>query len=90
MKKEAEQLHLLFYPAFYLSGFGSIFPKVDLCNFIPEEFGIDVAILEEPVCFCYLLLLRPVYRTYVILFVAHTLAFRKSFLIDYIGTFELV
>ena len=63
MKKEAEQLHLLFYPAFYLSGFGSIFPKVDLCNFIPEEFGIDVAILEEPVCFCYLLLLRPVYRT---------------------------
>ena len=28
--------------------------------------------------------------SHVILFVAHTLAFRKSFLIDYIGTFELV
>ncbi|KAL7465716.1 hypothetical protein ACHAXS_006036 [Conticribra weissflogii] len=47
MYDEAEELQILFYPAFYLSSFGSIFPKVDLCNFIPSEL-VDVAILEEP------------------------------------------
>lgn len=49
MPLESQQLKIFFYPAFYLSGFGSIFPKVnDLCNFIPRELGIDIAILEEP------------------------------------------
>ena len=47
MALESKQLQLIFYPAFYLAGFGSIFPKVDLCNFIPREL-VDVAILEEP------------------------------------------
>jgi hypothetical protein len=47
MPHEATQLQIIFYPAFYLSGFGSIFPKVDLCNYIPEHL-VDVAILEEP------------------------------------------
>lgn len=47
MSDESEKLQILFYPAFYLSSFGSIFPKVDLCNFIPAEL-VDVAILEEP------------------------------------------
>ncbi|KAL7532481.1 hypothetical protein ACHAXR_004658, partial [Thalassiosira sp. AJA248-18] len=47
MPNEAAQLQMIFYPAFYLAGFGSIFPKVDLCNFIPREM-VDVAILEEP------------------------------------------
>lgn len=48
MAKEAEQLTLVFYPAFYLEGFGSIFPKVDLCNFAAARGYGDVAILEEP------------------------------------------
>jgi hypothetical protein len=47
MTKESESLKIVWYPAFYLAGFGSIFPKVDLCNFIPQEL-VDVAILEEP------------------------------------------
>lgn len=47
MEKEAELLKIVWYPAFYLGGFGSIFPKVDLCNYIPQELT-DVAILEEP------------------------------------------
>ena len=47
MPLEASRLKMIFYPAFYLAGFGSIFPKVDLCNFIPREL-VDVAILEEP------------------------------------------
>mmetsp|Transcript_13340 Transcript_13340/g.28953 ORF Transcript_13340/g.28953 Transcript_13340/m.28953 type:complete len:1008 (-) Transcript_13340:93-3116(-) len=47
MPLEAKQLKIIFYPAFYLAGFGSIFPKVDLCNFIPSDV-VDVAILEEP------------------------------------------
>ncbi|KAL7545563.1 hypothetical protein ACHAWF_008914 [Thalassiosira exigua] len=47
MRAEAEKLRLIFYPAFYLAGFGSIFPKVDLCNFLPGEY-VDVAVLEEP------------------------------------------
>ena len=47
MTEEAEKLKIVFYPAFYLAGFGSIFPKVDLCNFIPSDL-VDVAILEEP------------------------------------------
>lgn len=47
MDKEVELLKIVWYPAFYLKGFGSIFPKVDLCNFIPHEL-VDVAILEEP------------------------------------------
>jgi len=47
MPREAKELQIIFYPAFYLAGFGSIFPKVDLCNFIPREL-VDVAILEEP------------------------------------------
>lgn len=47
MEKEAERLKIVWYPAFYLAGFGSIFPKVDLCNFIPQDL-VDVAILEEP------------------------------------------
>ncbi|KAL9184808.1 hypothetical protein ACHAXT_002585 [Thalassiosira profunda] len=47
MPREARELRLIFYPAFYLAGFGSIFPKVDLCNFVPREL-VDVAILEEP------------------------------------------
>jgi len=48
MPKEAQQLIILWYPAFYLAGFGSIFPKVDLCNFIPSSLNVDVVILEEP------------------------------------------
>lgn len=47
MESEANELKYIWYPAFYLSGFGSIFPKVDLCNYIPREL-VDVAILEEP------------------------------------------
>jgi hypothetical protein len=47
MELEANELKYIWYPAFYLEGFGSIFPKVDLCNFIPSEL-VDVAILEEP------------------------------------------
>jgi hypothetical protein len=47
MSQEATLLKIVWYPAFYLGGFGSIFPKVDLCNFIPQEL-VDVAILEEP------------------------------------------
>ena len=47
MSKEAESLKIVWYPAFYLGGFGSIFPKVDLCNYIPKEL-VDIAILEEP------------------------------------------
>ena len=47
MDREAELLRIVWYPAFYLGGFGSIFPKVDLCNYIPREL-VDVAILEEP------------------------------------------
>ena len=47
MTDEAKALKIIFYPAFYLAGFGSIFPKVDLCNFIPPNL-VDVAILEEP------------------------------------------
>jgi hypothetical protein len=47
MEKEAALLKIVWYPAFYLGGFGSIFPKVDLCNYIPQEL-VDVAILEEP------------------------------------------
>ena len=47
MGKEADLLKIVWYPAFYLGGFGSIFPKVDLCNYIPREL-VDVAILEEP------------------------------------------
>lgn len=47
MELEANELKYIWYPAFYLSGFGSIFPKVDLCNYIPKELA-DVAILEEP------------------------------------------
>lgn len=47
MKHEAHLLKIIWYPAFYVAGFGSIFPKVDLCNFIPKEL-VDVAILEEP------------------------------------------
>ena len=47
MDKEAELLRIVWYPAFYLGGFGSIFPKVDLCNYIPTGL-VDVAILEEP------------------------------------------
>ena len=48
MAKEAEKLTLVFYPAFYLAGFGSIFPKVDLCNFVARSGYADVVILEEP------------------------------------------
>jgi len=47
MEVEANELKYIWYPAFYLAGFGSIFPKVDLCNYIPGEL-VDVAILEEP------------------------------------------
>lgn len=47
MELEANELKYIWYPSFYLSGFGSIFPKVDLCNYIPREL-VDVAILEEP------------------------------------------
>jgi len=47
MVEEEKELKMIFYPAFYLAGFGSIFPKVDLCNFIPKEL-VDVAVLEEP------------------------------------------
>ena len=47
MEREANDLKYIWYPAFYLAGFGSIFPKVDLCNYIPSEL-VDVAILEEP------------------------------------------
>eukprot|EP00574_Skeletonema_japonicum_P012376 CAMPEP_0201720200 /NCGR_PEP_ID=MMETSP0593-20130828/5211_1 /ASSEMBLY_ACC=CAM_ASM_000672 /TAXON_ID=267983 /ORGANISM="Skeletonema japonicum, Strain CCMP2506" /LENGTH=854 /DNA_ID=CAMNT_0048210807 /DNA_START=65 /DNA_END=2629 /DNA_ORIENTATION=- len=47
MELEANELKYIWYPAFYLAGFGSIFPKVDLCNYIPSEL-VDVAILEEP------------------------------------------
>jgi hypothetical protein len=47
MEIEANELKYIWYPAFYLEGFGSIFPKVDLCNYIPSEL-VDVAILEEP------------------------------------------
>jgi hypothetical protein len=47
MENEANLLKYIWYPAFYVEGFGSIFPKVDLCNFIPSEL-VDVAILEEP------------------------------------------
>jgi len=47
MEFEANELKYIWYPSFYLSGFGSIFPKVDLCNYIPREL-VDVAILEEP------------------------------------------
>ena len=47
MEVEANELKYIWYPAFYLAGFGSIFPKVDLCNYIPSEL-VDVAILEEP------------------------------------------
>jgi hypothetical protein len=32
MPYEASQLQIIFYPAFYLSGFGSIFPKVSVCS----------------------------------------------------------
>lgn len=48
MPDEARRLGLLFYPAFYLSGFGSIFPKVDLCRHVSDAGHDDVAILEEP------------------------------------------
>jgi hypothetical protein len=47
MPFESKQLLIIFYPAFYQANFGSIFPKVDLCNYIPAEL-VDVAILEEP------------------------------------------
>ncbi|KAL3826872.1 hypothetical protein ACHAXA_000840 [Cyclostephanos tholiformis] len=47
MAIESELLRIVFYPAFYQSSFGSIFPKVDLCNYIPGEL-VDIAILEEP------------------------------------------
>ena len=47
MPLESQQLLIIFYPAFYQGNFGSIFPKVDLCNYIPSEL-VDVAILEEP------------------------------------------
>ena len=47
MPLESQLLTILFYPAFYQANFGSIFPKVDLCNYIPHEL-VDVAILEEP------------------------------------------
>eukprot|EP00986_Skeletonema_menzelii_P015624 scaffold12258_cov158-Skeletonema_menzelii.AAC.4 len=47
MEVEANELKYIWYPAFYLASFGSIFPKVDLCNYIPSEL-VDVAILEEP------------------------------------------
>lgn len=47
MEIESNELKYIWYPAFYLAGFGSIFPKVDLCNYIPSEL-VDVAILEEP------------------------------------------
>ena len=47
MPIESKQLVIIFYPAFYQANFGSIFPKVDLCNYIPTEL-VDVAILEEP------------------------------------------
>ena len=47
METEANELKYIWYPSFYLASFGSIFPKVDLCNYIPSEL-VDVAILEEP------------------------------------------
>jgi hypothetical protein len=47
MPIESKQLVIIFYPAFYQANFGSIFPKVDLCNYIPTEL-VDVVILEEP------------------------------------------
>ena len=47
MENEANELKYIWYPAFYVASFGSIFPKVDLCNYIPSEL-VDVAILEEP------------------------------------------
>ena len=48
MPDEARRLRLLFYPAFYLAGFGSIFPRVDLCRFVSGAGHGDVAVLEEP------------------------------------------
>ena len=47
MPIESELLRIVFYPAFYLASFGSIFPKVDLCNYIPGDL-VDIAVLEEP------------------------------------------
>jgi hypothetical protein len=45
--EEETNLKILFYPAKYHEGFGSIFPSVDICALIPEEEA-DCAILEEP------------------------------------------
>jgi hypothetical protein len=45
--EEEKKLKILFYPSKYNSGFGSIFPSVDICSLIPEDEA-DIAILEEP------------------------------------------
>jgi hypothetical protein len=46
-EKEARNLCIRFYPAFYHTLFGSIFPTIDICALIPQDEA-DVAILEEP------------------------------------------
>ncbi|CAB9509875.1 Digalactosyldiacylglycerol synthase 1, chloroplastic [Seminavis robusta] len=45
--EEENNLKILFYPAKYNAGFGSIFPSVDICELIPDQEA-DIAILEEP------------------------------------------
>lgn len=46
-EEEERNLKIMFYPSKYNEGFGSIFPAVDICSFIPDDEA-DVAILEEP------------------------------------------
>ncbi|CAM9638588.1 unnamed protein product, partial [Choristocarpus tenellus] len=47
MEEEAGKMSIIFYPARYNIGLGSVFPTNDLTALVPQE-DADVCVLEEP------------------------------------------